>query len=380
MSARQRQLLSIALVACGLAAFAVEFAGAVPGRAWQAYLINFLLFSAIAQGALLFSALMHTVGARWPGVLAELAEAFAGFFPVSLALFPPLYFGREHLFPWLHMALPHGKEAWLNLPFLMSRDFAALSLLYGLGWAYRHRAARLRREPPAAHDQRLARRTTQLAILYMLAFALVLSLIGYDLVMAADPHWFSTLFGAYSFIKAIYLGFGALIILAASLHLNPASGVVISQGQFHDLGKLFFAFCLVWADFFYAQLVVIWYGNIPEETSYVIARTLLPPWNRLAWVVFLVCFMAPFLVLLNRRVKTIPAAMRVFCALIIAGLWLEHLLLLGPSLNSGATGIELGLPEVLMTAGFSGLMALAVGKTLARRLEMPADGHGEVAA
>ena len=59
------------------------------------------------------------------------------------------------------------------------------------------------------------------SILYMLAFALVLSLIGYDLVMGTDPHWYSTLFGAYTFVKAIYIGFGALIILTSILHSEP---------------------------------------------------------------------------------------------------------------------------------------------------------------
>jgi hypothetical protein len=156
------------------------------------------------------------------------------------------------------------------------------------------------------------------------------------------------------------MGLGALIILAAALQLNPASQFHIPASHFHDIGKLFFAFCLVWADFFYAQLVVIWYGNISEETAYITERVMTAPWNVLAWVVFTVCFIMPFLVLLNRKVKTLPRFMAVFCSVIIAGMWLEHLLLLGPALNHQATSIPLGITDVLITVGFFGLMAFAV--------------------
>ena len=345
-------------------------------RAWQAYLLNFLFFSAIAQGALVFSALMHTVKARWSGPLADVAESFAAFFPVSLLLFVVLFLGRQYVFPWLHEDL-HGKEVWLNVPFLFGRDFFALCLLYGFGLVFlyhrlyftlsahgasgplgRRLLARWERKP--LDERRWRDRTTAFGILYLIAFALVLSLIGYDLVMATDPHWYSTLFGAYCFVKSVYIGFGALIVLGAFLHTSENNGYRLEDNQFHDIGKLFFAFCLVWADFFYAQFVVIWYGNIPEETAYVITRTMTAPWNALAWTVFIGCFAAPFLILLNRRIKTRPKAMTVICLAVMAGIWLEHYLLLGPSFHHGARHLPLGWVEVAVAVGFFGLLAAAV--------------------
>lgn len=367
----------LALVAVGIVTFIVQLFTRHPERAWQAYLINFLVWSAIAQGGLLFSTIMHTTRAKWSGPLSNLSEAFTAFFPFSILLFIGLFFGREHVFPWLHQDL-HGKEIWLNIRFLFSRDLIGLLILYGLGLAYTYQALRLklsvdasgggrlraflvrRWQRRAGQIERTERRKNVLSILYMLAFALVLSLIGFDLVMAADPHWYSTLFGAYSFAKAIYMGLGALIILAAVLHIRSGNGFEIPASNFHDIGKLFFAFCLVWADFFYAQLVVIWYGNISEETAYIIERVMAAPWQRLAWVVFIVCFIVPFLVLLNQKVKTLPRFMMVFCGVIILGMWLEHLLLLGPALNHHATSLPLGVTDVLITIGFFGLMAFAV--------------------
>ncbi len=360
------------LITAGAATFVVQVVVGDADRAWQAYLISFLLFSAMAHGALLFSTLMHAVRARWSGPLTDLAEAFSAFFPVSLLLFLGLFLGRTHLFPWIGHDL-HGKEAWLNLPFLFTRDAIGLLLLYGLGLAYLYHALwfklstrgpegplgrwllrRWQRRPPDA--ERYGRRRTVFSLLYMLAFALVLSLLGYDLVMGMDPHWYSTLFGAYSFVKAIYVGFGGLIILAAILQLRGSQGYAIAESQFHDIGKLFFAFGLVWADFFYAQFVVIWYGNIPEETAYVIERTMTAPWNRLAWTVFIVCFAAPFLILLNKKIKTVPAAMVVVCGAVITGMWLEHYLLLAPVYYQTPKSLPLSWIDGLIALGFLGLL------------------------
>jgi hypothetical protein len=206
--------------------------------------------------------------------------------------------------------------------------------------------------------------------LYILAFAIVLSLIGYDLIMSMDPHWVSTLFGAYHFVKAFYVGLGALIILASIIRLSQGNASGLNDSHFHDIGKLFFAFCLLWADFFYVQLMVIYYGNISEETHYVIARTMLAPWNKLAWMVFIVCFIGPFFILLNKTIKTKPILMVILCSLVIIGIWFEHLLLLGPALSRDADSISLGVADGFISLGFLGLMMIAVTYILKRFPEL----------
>jgi len=365
------------LVAIGVAAFVFGLNSQHPERAWQAYLINFLLWSAIAQGAVLFSTVMHMTNARWTGPLSGLSESFTAFFPISYILFLVLFLGRAHIFPWLHEDL-HGKEIWLNIPFLFTRDCIGLLILYVLGFGYLFNALQLKFDPKQPRGrlrqsifeawqrnhrkpEDIKRRMTIWGGLYILAFALVLSLIGFDLVMSMDPHWVSTLFGAYHFVKSFYIGLGALIILAAVIRLRQGEASGINAAHFHDIGKLFFAFCLLWADFFYVQLMVIYYGNIPEETNYVLIRTMLAPWNKLAWTVFIVCFIGPFFILLNQRIKTRPILMMIICSIVIIGIWLEHLLLLGPALSHGTQSIPLSVSDGLISLGFLGLMVIAVG-------------------
>jgi Ni/Fe-hydrogenase subunit HybB-like protein len=376
----------LALLFIGLVAFGVSLTGQHPERAWQTYLINFLFWSAMAQGALVFSAVMHITNARWSGPFAGVADAFAAFFPFSFGLYLVLILGRSHIFPWLQQDLG-GKEVWLNIPFLFTRDVIGLLLLYGFGFVYIYYDLQLRVNPVESADRirkfifkswnrkrleprRIKQKMSVFGVLYILAFALVLSLIGYDLIMSMEPAWISTLFGAYIFVKAFYMGLAGLIIVAAILHLRLGKNSAFLPSHFHDIGKLFLAFCLLWADFFYVQLVVIWYGNISEETSYVIERTMFAPWKTLAWTVFIVCFIVPFIILLNKKVKTRPVLMMLLSTGVIIGIWLEHLLLLGPALSHGVTSLPLAISDGLISFGFLGLMVIALNFFLRRFPEL----------
>ena len=376
----------IAFVLIGFATFIYGVFGPHPERAWQAYLINFLLWSGMAQGAVLFSTVVHLTKARWSGPLAGLSESFSAFFPLSFVFFLVLFLGKTHLFPWLNEDLAE-KKIWLNIPFLFWRDFFGLLILYGVGFGYLNQALQLKLDPnqPQMGIRKLIykrwkqngnnielieNRMTIWGGLYILAFALVLSLIGYDLVMSMDPHWVSTLFGAYNFVKAFYIGLGALIILASVFYLRYGEASGLTSSHFHDIGKLFFAFSLLWADFFYVQLVVIWYGNISEEAHYIIQRTMLADWNSLAWAVLILCFVLPFIVLLNKKVKTKPIFMIPICAVVIIGIWLEHLLLLGPALSHNPDSIPLGVSDGLIFLGFFGVMVIAVTYFLRRFPEL----------
>jgi hypothetical protein len=177
--------------------------------------------------------------------------------------------------------------------------------------------------------------------------------------MSLDPHWTSTLFGAYYFIGSFYSALAMLVILTALKSSSAGLKDYISNRHFYDLGKLLLGFCLLTGDFFYSQFLVIWYGNLPEETKYVILRVRRSPWEPLAWAVLTVCFLIPFVVLLSRKVKMRPNPMILLSVLILIGMWFERFLLIAPSLWKGQT-IPFGFEEVFITAGYFGGMGLTV--------------------
>ena len=368
--------------------------GANPKQAWLIYLVNFLFFSALAHGAVLFSTLMHFTGAKWSRALSGVAEAFSAFFPISFILFLLMFIGQDHIFTWLGEDL-HGKEVWLNVPFLFTRDLIGILILYILGFSYLYHSLwfRLNRSEENSllkrvlyqrwksgfsDPEKVKRRMTFLAGWFMFVFALVLALLGFDLVMSMDAHWFSTLFGAYSAVKAIYSGFGALIIVAAILHMSPSQSFKLTSKQFRDISTLFFGFSLVWADFFYCQFLVIWYGNIPEETAYIIKRTMTQPWNMVAWTVFIGCFILPFILLLSGKLKELPQFMIIICTLVLAGFWTEHFLLLAPNYIEEAETVPIGVNEVIVTVGFLALFAVAISTYLKQFPELLDNTAGEV--
>lgn len=356
------------LAVMGTIAFLVGISGSEDQRVWQAYLVNFVFWSGLAFGTVLFSAMLTMTNARWGRPLKRLAEAPVAFLPVAFLLFWVLLWGRELLFPWIHEPVEH-KKVWLNSGFLFARDGVALLILtlVSLALVYssvrrdmKYLASGVRTGPnegPSKEDGRDPQ--VVLSPLLGVLYAVVLSLIGFDLVMSLNPRWHSTLFGAYYFVGSFYSALAALAVLSCWAVREMGLGDFIKPHHFHDLGKLMLAFCVVTGDFFYSQFLVIWFGNLPNETRYVLLRVRESPWDLFAWAVLFVCFVMPFVVLLSRKVKRKPFLMMLLGITILSGMWLERFLLIVPSVWK-ESGVPLGLTELLITTGFFGLVALCI--------------------
>lgn len=367
-------LLSLVLIFIGVAAFLIGISGPQAKRVWQAFLINYLFWSGLAFGSVLFSATLIMTKARWGRPIKRLAEAPAAFLPLSFLLFWVIFLGRDKLFPWISEPLAE-KAAWLNTGFLFARDGLSLFLLTAVSVALVYFSVRGEKEIQSqsvedwkgyrGQGEANLRKQAVLAPIQAILYALVLSLIGYDLVMSLSPHWNSTLFGMYFFTTAFYGALAALFFLSILSVKAFGLGDFIRNNQFHDLGKLLLAFCLASGDFFFSQFLVIWYGNLPEETRYVILRVNSPPWNVLAWTVLVICFALPFVVLLSRKAKMKQGLMLLVSGVILIGMWLERFLLVAPSLWKGPD-LPLGFSELLISLGFLGLMAQSIFWFLSR--------------
>ena len=363
-SRRMIPALCVILMAAGGAAFLSGIAGPYPQAAWQAYMVNFLFWTGLAFGAILFVAIMNMTHARWSRPIKRLAEAPAAFLPVLFLLFVLMYGGRDALFPWLHEPA-EGKTFWLNAGFLFVRNAVGLLLLMTVSLALLYQSVRGDSEAAAGSHasapvlQKRWRRQIALSPALGILYAFVLSLLAFDFIMSLDPHWYSTLFGAYYFIGSFYTALAALAILTAAIRSTPGMEHYLSDRLLHDLGKLLFGFCCMTGYLFYVQFLVIWYGNLPEETRYIILRIRTSPWEPLAWAVLVLIFIIPFVTLLSRKIKSRPGIMALLGSLILIGMWLERYLLIAPSLMKGRISSP-GMTEVLISAGFLGAMALTV--------------------
>ena len=355
----------------GLIAFLWGVTGPTALRAWQAYLINFVYWTGLSFGAVLFVAVLNMTNAVWGRPLKRLAEALGTFLPASFILFWVLYLGKDEIFPWIKGPISE-KQSWLNPGFLFARDGVALFLLTAFSLTLIYYSVKGDKQavglatgapggfsPQEPQEDFCWRAQRALSPVIGILYAFVLSLLAFDLIMTLDPHWYSTLFGAYYFMGSFYLALAALYFLSFLGRTAFGLKEIIHPHHLHDLGKLVFAFCIFTGYLFYVQFLVIWYGNLPEETRYVILRVKLTPWEPLAWIVLATTFIIPFLLLLRRKIKMAPLPMMIVSGIILAGMWVERFLLIAPSIWEGE-GIPLGFLEVLITGGFVGIMGLGM--------------------
>ncbi len=386
---RARNVL-LGLAALGALAFFYGIVFGDAGRAWQALLVNFLFFGGLAQAGVVLSCILQVTSARWGRPLKRVAEATAAFLPAAFGLLLVLLAGTTAWAPWVHEPV-EAKTPWLNVPFFVLRELLAFLVLGGFSLRYVYRSLRpdigmldesgerpatglsawLIRGWQGLDSERATgqRRQTRWAAAVLIAYGWVFTLIAFDFVMALDPHWFSTLLGGYYFIGNLLIGLAFLAGLAAAGRRRLGIAGYVGRHQLHDLGKLLFGFCILWAYLFWSQYLVIWYGDLAEETEFVYHR-MHGAWEPVAWAVLAMTFVGPFVVLLSRAIKTWAPGLTAVAAVVFAGMWLERFLLVAPSLWHGE-GVPLGLLEVLVTAGVLGLFVVCYTTFLDRFPTLP---------
>jgi hypothetical protein len=381
-----------ALAVIGAVAFAWGLASD-PTTAWRAFHVNFVYYAGLAQGGLVIAAIFVIVGAHWPGPVRRVAEGLAAWAPVTFVLAVVGFFGRHHLFPWIEHPI-EAKAAWLNptrfyamqlgilaVLALVTLRFLKLSVRPGLAGAadsapaarglFARWTAGWRGDSAEREDS--DRRLRVLAPIVCLLYAFGFSFFGFDQVMSLAPLWYSNLFGGY-FAWGGFLSAVAATALISVLHRrSPGLEGEFHSARLHDLGKMVFAFSIFWMYLFWSQYLVIWYGNLPEETSFIRARLgsqflqdtwdfaayrLNEPYSKLTLSVWACCWIVPFWVLLGQRPKRTPAILGGVAVIVLVGFWLERNVLVWPSLVPQDGWSWLGPLQLAIAAGFAGAFVL----------------------
>lgn len=360
----------IALVAGG-ALFLWALWGGQAGRAWEAYHTSFLYFTGLAQGLVIVAATQKAARSHWAGLIIRLAEAGVAFVVIAPVLYLGLVLGRGHLFA----VLPTDRPAvgfWFGQTFYLVRNWLILVAMAALSWRFVRcdMAAdmqELAEGRPVESDADEKLRISRAAVQLIVAWAFGYSLLAFDLIMSLAPRWVSNLFGAFFFMGNFLGGLAALAVLTLVLRGPLGIKDKVSTKQLHDLGKLVFGFTVFWAYLMWAQFLVIWYGNLPEETYWIFYR-LWGGWRAVGTAVFLMVFLTPFIGLLGVRPKKYPPTFALFSVISLAGLWLERYLEIVPSINDGH-GPALGVPEAGAAVMLLGAFLLAYG-VFAKRYPM----------
>jgi Ni/Fe-hydrogenase subunit HybB-like protein len=345
----------------GIGAFVAGAWSSRPHGAWTVLLVNYLYFLGLAQAGVVWAATLDLARARWSDPVRRLGEACSAFLPLSFIPGIVLYFGRTWILPWIGQDMG-ARAGWVNVPAVFLRNALGLALLTVLSLTYVARRARSRAR---GEDEKQAhRKVWVLSAAIPIAYAAVFSFLAFDFVMGLRPFWRSTLIGPYFFCSAMFGGMAVLIVAAAVLGRPAGSPYCLVPQQWLDVGNLLLAFGMLTTYMFFAHLLVIWYGNLPEETSFLIARYHYQPWFTLTWTVIIAGLLGPFCLLVVREVKAEPRRLVWVAALVLVAMWLERYLLVAPSLMPD--GAHFGPVEVFVTLGFAGAFVLAFDWALQR--------------
>ena len=356
-------------------------------RTWQAFLINTVFWAGIAHAGILFSVIWQLTDAKWGRPFKRLSEACAAFLPISFLMFVIVFFGSKVLYEWTHTPfLHHGvavKAGWLNLPFFVSRNIAWLVIIYAVSWWFVKTSIKpdiaLARKLLGSdwggafadkvlngygeHEDeviRLEKLSRKLAPALAILYAFGASFLAWDFVMTLDQEWFSTLFGVFFIIGNMHAFMGLMLAISVTVRNKFGMQEYITLNRLHDLAKMVFAFSLLWAYMGYTQYLVIWYADMPEETPYLVIRSMEQPWALMFLLIIIGVFAIPFIGLLPKTLCRVPNYIRVMGIWVAVWQWFAIYLMVVPSLQHyGHYHVYLGMHELLITLGFAGLFFLS---------------------
>jgi hypothetical protein len=276
--------------------------------------------------------------------------------------------GMHHVWHWMqdgimdptsanYDSIIAGKEGYLNDGFFTLRTVAYLVIWAGAAYLLRRNSLK---EDQLPEGQTMFFTQRKLAATFIVLYAVTSSTSAWDWIMSIDTHWFSTLFGWYTFAGMFVTALTVLNVLVMFLRVNNYLPWVNDNHQ-HDLGKFMFAFSVFWTYLWFSQYMLIWYSNIPEEVPYYMAR--FGEFKPLFITMVVLNFLMPVLVLMSRDSKRIMGFILLAAVFVLAGHWMDHYIMIMP----GSVGYHYGFGWVEI-GGFlfyAGLLLYVVQRNLA---------------
>lgn len=364
----QSNLMVFALMAIGLVSFFVGITSDAP-RIWRAYLMNHTLFMGLAIGAFFILIVHNLASSGWIVALRRVPEAMASYFLGACAFMAILFFGLNKIYPWTNHAfmesdhMLHHKVGYFSMPFFAARVIFFLVVV--AIFSSKMLCNSTKQDETGATELTLKQKP--LAALSLVLFAPLFTVFSVDLIKSLEPKWFSTMFGVYLFIGFVQATF-AMIILLINFLKKQGYLSIVRDDHYHDLGKFMFGFTVFYAYIGVSQYLLIWYANLPEETTFYMAREV-PGWLPVSIALPIVRFLLPFLLLLPRAAKRCPKYLGIVACLVIFGEWLDLNYLVMPTFSPSK--FVVGWQDIGMFLGFLGFFLFFVRRYLAKHNTVP---------
>ena len=364
-------LAPLALIGTSAVGIIISVLGALHNREQFAYswLFAFIYFFTISVGCLFWTMVHHATDAEWSVVVRRLMENVACLIPFVALAFIPLYFNAPTLWKWWSIPVGvdealDGKRAFLNHSFFTFRFMFYFVALSGLAYLFLSNSTQQDKTSHPKHTITMRR----LSFFGIPVFAVSLTFGAFDWLMGLDYKWFSTMWGVYIFAGAAGSAMSLTVLILTWLRGKGYYKHSITHEHYHIMGKLMLAFSIFWAYIGFSQYMLIWYANVPEETSYFIRRNI-GTWNILSTCLVIGRFFVPFLCLLFQYSKKRPTLLCVIAGWILCMQMLDMYIIVMPMLHK--TGVSPSITDIGAILAIGGLWAFVFIKRLSKHSLIP---------
>jgi Ni/Fe-hydrogenase subunit HybB-like protein len=330
--------------------------------------------------ALFFYAIQNAAHAGWPIIILRVMEAIASYIPWGGAILIILMIlnitHNGHLFHWMdpELTIPGNpnfdpilfeKKAFLNIPF-----YAFRTVLYTVGASFfAWRLKSLSKNIDNTKNRKTYAKYYSWNVGYIVFFGFSSAAWAWDWLMSIDPHWYSTMYIWYAMVSSLASSIAAMILI--SVYLKKKGFLPqFNDNHLHDLGVYLFATSMLWTYTWFAQFMLYWYANIPEEVNYFFGR--FEYYNITFLPMLIINFLIPLLVLVSSSIKRNYFVVTTVAVIVLFGHWVDHFNMVMP----GTIGPFWKTPEVLLlnfgaVLLFVGLFILVVMTALSKRKLIP---------
>lgn len=345
-------------------------------RFWGSLLQNSVYFLLVVNAAMFFICATTLSWGGWQMSFRRVTEAISACVPVigiicGIILFAIVFGGNHEIYRWTDASIVKDdrallyKSGFLNKGFFVAWTVFTIAAWSLLGWKMRQLSHSLDEKPLESIEagKKYAWKNTVWSGIYIVVFALtVMSTIPWLWLMSIDAHWFSTMYSWYTFGSTFVAGIALITLFVVFLKNNDYLELT-NQEHLHDLGKFMFAFSIFWAYLWFDQFMLIWYANIPEETTYFKPRGY-GIYSGIFWLMLIINFVGPILILMSRGSKRNYATITFMSIMILFGHWLDFFQMVFPALSPDHVPIM--LYDFGVGLGFAGLIMFVTGRALSK--------------